>query len=84
MISKSIDGDGVREYTDGVAAVPVHFPKNKETCQWCEYCYAEPELKRFKCRLTRELIEFPFTERGVMCPIMFGEETLDSDNSTVL
>ena len=63
--------NGISYYTDGVVSLVVHFPENKVKCHYCRFCRSEPELKRFWCRLTNDMIYDPFCP-GLPdgCPIM--------------
>ena len=65
---------GVLYYTSGYATVPVHFPGDKTTCNWCFYARNEDSLKRHRCLLTGEYLPYPFTARGNECPIVFDEK----------
>jgi len=60
---------GVSYYTHGEVCLPVHFPEDKVICQYCQFCYCESDLKRWRCRLTREMIYNPHAGVGVECPI---------------
>lgn len=64
---------GVTYYTTGTLNMPVSFPEDKLVCQWCLFCRGEDSLKRCKCICTGELLPYPLTSRGNMCPIEFGE-----------
>lgn len=64
----------VLHYTCGKAVLDVSFPNSDTVCQWCQYCYSEYGLDRARCRLTDEVLRFPFTERGTKCPIIFDME----------
>ena len=64
----------VLHYTCGKAVLDVAFPNSDTVCQWCKYCYSEYGLDRARCRLTDEVLRFPFTERGTKCPIIFDME----------
>lgn len=66
--------DKVLHYTMGTATLSIGFPNDDTTCQWCPYCYSEYGLDRARCRLTDEVLRFPFTERGVKCPVTFEED----------
>ena len=66
--------NSVLHYTKGVAAVEIGFPNNDTVCQWCRFCYSEYGLDRARCRLTDEVLRFPFSERGSKCPIVFQED----------
>ena len=63
--------NGVKYYTEGIASVTVHFPQDEVSCNWCPFCRAEGDLKRFWCRLTNTMIYNPYS--GIMddCPIKF-------------
>lgn len=63
--------EGVGWYTWGSATVPVCFPEDKVSCQWCPYVRNEDSLKRHRCLLTGEYLPYPFTSRGNECPIIF-------------
>lgn len=67
-------GEGVSYYTKGTATLPVFFPEDKTTCQWCPYVRTEDSLKRCRCLLTGEYLPYPFTSRGNECPVVFEEE----------
>lgn len=62
---------GTTEYTVGIAEVKIFFPKGREVCKNCDFCYSEDSLERFRCRLipTRRIIPDPFNERASFCPI---------------
>lgn len=62
---------GVSFYTKGQATVSVNFPEDDIKCQYCEFCRSETDLKRWWCRLTGEMIYFPFMGIGDKCPIIF-------------
>ena len=64
----------VLHYTHGKAVLDIAFPNGDAICQWCKYCYSEYGLDRARCRLTDEVLRFPFTERGTKCPIIFDME----------
>lgn len=66
--------DKVLHYTKGLAVVEVGFPNDDTVCQWCKFCYSEYGLDRARCRLTDEVLRFPFSERGTKCPIVFDME----------
>lgn len=63
--------EGVKSFSAGLAQVKIFFPEGKETCQYCDFCYSEDSLERFRCRLmpTRRIIPNPFLERAAFCPI---------------
>lgn len=63
--------NGVASYSVGVAEVEIYFPQDRAVCQYCDYCYSEDALERYRCRLTptRRIIPNPFVERAVFCPI---------------
>lgn len=65
---------GVAYYTPAQLRYSFGFPEDKTVCQWCPFCYASGELKRYVCRITGELLPFPFTSRGMRCPVVFDEE----------
>ena len=59
---------GIQWFTKGT--VKVYFPEDKIKCQYCQFCRAESELKRFWCRLAGQMIYNPFcAERPEYCPI---------------
>lgn len=66
--------NGVSFYTKGVASVVINFPEDEVRCQYCPFCRAENELKRFWCRLTNEMLINPFSGTGNNCPIIFKGE----------
>ncbi len=63
--------EGVRKYSKGIANVEIFFPDGREVCKYCDFCYSEDSLERYRCRLTqtRRIIPNPFVERAVFCPI---------------
>ena len=61
--------DGVRYYTPALLSYEFGFPEDKTVCQWCPFCYASGELKRYVCRITGEFLPYPFTSRGMKCPV---------------
>ena len=66
---------GISYYTKGKAVVEVSFPEDAVCCQYCRFCRTEPELKRFWCRLTNDMIYDPFSPyRSENCPIKFEED----------
>lgn len=65
---------GVRNYTDGKAAVTIHFPEDDAVCRWCHlFLRYEEAYRRYSCRLTSEWILDPINERGQKCPLHFNE-----------
>ena len=64
-------GNGVSNYTTGLASLPVPFPEDKTVCQWCPFVRTEDSLKRHRCLLTGEYLPYPFTSRGNECPVVF-------------
>lgn len=66
--------NGILKYTKGVAVVPVFFPENKVSCQYCPFCKYEDRYYRYSCRLTTEwLLDFKLGV-GEQCPLIFEEE----------
>lgn len=66
---------GVSYYTRGIAYVTVSFPEDAVCCGYCSFCRPEPELKRFWCRLTNEMLINPFApERGTRCPVVLEDK----------
>lgn len=63
--------DGIRNFTKRTAEIEIFFPEGREICKYCDYCYSEDALERYRCRLTptRRIIPNPFVERAVFCPI---------------
>ena len=63
--------NGVPSYSKGIADIEIYFPEGREVCQYCDYCYSEDSLERYRCRLTptRRIIPNPFVERPDFCPI---------------
>ena len=53
---------GVTFFAKGVLSVPVYFPEGKVKCCYCEYCRAEIDLNRFRCRISNDIIYNPFCE----------------------
>ena len=66
--------DGVKFYTSGQATVTVFFAEHDLRCCNCEYCYAEEAMKRYRCRLTRNIVFAPFDDIPLSCPIKFEKE----------
>lgn len=62
--------DGVSFYTKGVAHVVVNFPEGEIKCRWCRFCRAEPDVGRFWCRLTNDIL-YDVDLLGANCPIEF-------------
>lgn len=73
--------NGVSWYTKGSVTLPVYFPEDMTTCQWCRFVRAEDSLKRHRCLLTWEYLPYPFTGRGNECPIIFEEGGSDRGDS---
>lgn len=65
---------GVRFYEYGTLTYQVPFPDDKCTCVCCPFCYSEHGLERARCRITGEILLYPHTERGQICPIHFSKE----------
>jgi hypothetical protein len=63
--------NGVSSYSKGIGHFEIYFPQGREVCQYCDFCYSEEALERYRCRLTptRRIIPNPFVERAVFCPI---------------
>lgn len=66
--------EGVSYYTTGYVNIPVHFPENKVSCQWCPYIRYDDGLKRHLCRFTFEFLPYWNTGIGNQCPIDFKED----------
>ena len=68
-MAKQFEG-GVPYFTIGQAVIEIAFPKDIVSCQYCPYCRAENDLRRYWCRLKNTMIYEPF-ERGLpqYCPI---------------
>jgi hypothetical protein len=71
---KSFD-KGVSYYTHGTAKIDVYFPEDDIRCKHCDFCYAESEMGRFRCRLTKHMVYNPnYAELPEFCPIKINEE----------
>lgn len=67
--------NGITEYTEGKAVFPVFFPKGKEDCRHCGFCYYVEAFAVYKCRLTDSYIEkVDINRRHSGCPIILQEE----------
>lgn len=66
--------NGVSFYAKGKCDITVFFPNGEIKCQYCRFCRSESDLKRWWCRLTDEMIFFPFQGVGAKCPIEINEE----------
>lgn len=66
--------NGVKFYSMGQANINVAFPEDDICCNWCQFCRAESDLKRFRCRLTNEMIYNPFVGISSKCPLSFESE----------
>lgn len=60
-------------YARGRINMEVFFADNEVICQRCPFCYGEESLKRWRCRLTGELILLPFLGVGEKCPVEIEE-----------
>ena len=66
---------GVQWFTKGTATIPIFFPEDKVRCQYCPFCRAESDLKRYWCRLTNQMIYNPYVpELPDNCPVYFTGE----------
>lgn len=54
--------NGVDYYLKAEIVTNIAFPEGKVKCQYCKYCRAESDLKRFWCRIEDRLIYNPFAE----------------------
>lgn len=54
--------DGVKWFLKATITTDVFFPEGKVKCQYCRFCRAEGDLKRFWCRINNEMIYNPFAE----------------------
>lgn len=61
----------VSYYTTGTVIMPVSFPEDKVRCSLCFFCKHEEAFKRYSCRVTGELLMYPFQGIGKNCPIIF-------------
>lgn len=52
--------NGVDYYLIGKIETEVYFPDGEQKCQYCKFCRAEGDLKRFWCRMTDKMIYNPF------------------------
>lgn len=52
--------NGIGFYTKATVSKTVFFPENEIKCQYCEFCRAEKDLERYWCRLTNDMIYYPF------------------------
>lgn len=69
--------NGVKWFVKGKACIDIFFPEGEIRCQYCPFCRAENDLKRFWCRLTNAMIYNPFTpELPEICPIEFTGEVI--------
>jgi len=66
--------DHVTHYTMARGQIEVSFPNEDAICRWCPYCYSEYGLDRARCRITDEVLRFPYSERGIKCPLILEEE----------
>lgn len=73
---------GVSYYTRAALYWEFGFPEDRTTCQWCPFSYSEPDLKRWRCRITRDFLLHPFTERGVNCPVYIIPKDGEEKNET--
>lgn len=63
---------GVDHYTTGTAVVDIHFPGDDVVCKHCWlFLRSDPELRRYRCRLTGEPIPEPQHSTGQQCPLIF-------------
>lgn len=75
-----MNDEGVKYYTEAEIRFRFGFPENHTTCQYCIFCYPNTELKRFRCRITDEILVRPFTERGMRCPaVVLDTQTIDNN-----
>lgn len=62
--------NGIAYFTEGIASVPVHFPEDRVSCHYCQFCRTESDLNRFWCRLTNNMIYNPnVQELPEFCPV---------------
>lgn len=67
--------NGVLFYTTGSAVIKIAFPEDEVKCQWCPFCRSEGDLKRYWCRLTNNMLYYPYAD-GLpdTCPIILDEK----------
>jgi len=54
--------NGIDYYLVAEIKTNIYFPEGKVKCQYCPYCRAENELKRYWCRIKNTMIYEPFVE----------------------
>ena len=66
---------GVSFYTHGTATIDIYFPENDVRCKWCDFCYPESDMGRFRCRLTNHTVYNPnYAELPEFCPITINKD----------
>ena len=73
-MAKACD-NGVSFYTHGTASIDIYFPEDDIKCKHCDFCYAESEMGRFRCRLTKRMVYNPnYPDLPEFCPITIHKE----------
>jgi len=61
-------------YKSGKALIDVHFPNGMTVCRWCPFVRYNEGLRRSFCSLTTEILPFPDSSMGNLCPVTFDDE----------
>lgn len=69
----------VLTYTSGT--LTVNFPNGEVRCQWCPLMHREYGI-RCACKYTGEILPYPESSIGTLCPIQFEEVKPDGNPCT--
>ncbi len=67
--------DGVSEYTS--FWLKISMPEGKEACKYCPCIKFDNDSNTRRCKRTWELLAYPDTSRGALCPLIKEENNTE-------